>query len=151
MGTSEFANAVVANLGKKPKQLEPVAYQAKKEMARQTHSSTATQRNLVGIDVFIYHKGKLHDFLAKIQHINVGPLRLKMITNRGVRIWPEGQPETVCIEQWRCRFLTDEGRATVQHEAIGILQAFDRMELDVIKSEFLFTFDGKPGYSSSEG
>lgn len=151
VGTDAFANAVVANLGKKPQQLEAVSYQAKKSMAKQTHVSTATERRLVGVDVFVYHKGALREFLAKIQHINVGPLRLKMITNRGVRVWPEGQPETVCIEQWRCRFTTEEGRATGQHEAIAILQAFDRMEMDVIKSEFLYTFDGKAGYSSAEG
>ena len=106
---------------------------------------------MVGIDVFIYHKGTLQDVLAKIQHISVGPLKLKMVTNRGVRIWPDGQPETVCIEQWRCRFTTEGGHATAQHEAIGVAQAFDRAGMDVIKTEFLFTFDGKAGYSSAEG
>jgi hypothetical protein len=32
-----------------------------------------------------------------------------------------------------------------------ILEAFDRIQLDVIKAEFLYTFDGHPGYTSHEG
>ena len=151
VGTAEFANAVVANLGKMPEQLKSVVYHERQAMAGQVHGHTSTQRHLVGVDVFIYHKGTVANFLAKIQHINMGPLRLRMITNRGVRVWPGGQPETVCIEQWRCRFTADEGHFPSQHDTIQVIAAFDKMELDVIKSEFLFTFDGKPGYSSSEG
>ncbi len=74
-----------------------------------------------------------------------------MITNRGVRVWPQGQPETFCIEQWRCRFMSDEGKAVSQNDLIQILHAFDHVQMDVIKSEFLYTFDGTAGYSSAEG
>ena len=38
---------------------------------------------------------------------------LKMIDNRGVKVWPDGMPETFCTESFRCRFL----KATVsRHE-----------------------------------
>ena len=108
------------------------------------------ERYLVGVDVFIYHRATLDQFFVRISHINVGSLHLSMITNRGVRVWPEGQPETFCIEQWRCRFLSPDGRTVSQNDVIGILHAFDHMQLDVIKSEFLYTFDKKAGYSSAD-
>lgn len=152
VGTKEFGAAIIKNLGKKPSLLKEVSY--KDEKAAQIlhkHAETAEKRHLVGVDAFIYHPGTLDQFFAKISHINIGPLRLKMISNRGVRVWPGGQKETACIEQWRCRFLSDEGRTVSQNDLIQILHAFDHMQLDLIKAEFLYTFDGKPGYSSAEG
>jgi hypothetical protein len=32
-----------------------------------------------------------------------------------------------------------------------VLEAFDRIQLDVIKSEFLYLLDGKPGFTSADG
>ncbi|MBI3508601.1 MAG: hypothetical protein HY069_03055 [Chlamydiia bacterium] len=62
-----------------------------------------------------------------------------------------GQPETVCVEQWRCRFLSDSGNGVSQHDVIQVLHAFDHVQMDVFKSEFLYLMDGKPWYSSAEG
>lgn len=151
VGTKEFAEAVIKNFGKTPKELKAVSYTAPSGGLQHTFSPSQPQRYLVGIDVFVFYRGKLEQFFSKISHINVGPLRLKMITNRGVRVWPQGHPETSCIEQWRCRFLADGQQHPSQHDVIQILHAFDHVQMEVIKSEFLYIFDGKPGYSSSEG
>ncbi len=32
-------------------------------------------------------------------------IKLKMITNRGVKVFPDGRPETYCTDHWRCRFI----------------------------------------------
>ncbi len=151
VGTAEFGQAVIENLGKKPEQLKPVAYAHAAEPLVHKFRPSSPKRLLVGIDVFIYHRGSLAQFFDRIFHINIGALRLKMIANRGARVWPQGQPETFCIEQWRCRFTSDNGIAVSQHDAIQIQHAFDRVQMDVIKAEFLYTFDGISGYSSSEG
>lgn len=151
VGTQEFGEAVVKNLGKMPTQLKPAVYGKEKSQLIYKHIPTNPERHLVGIDVYIYFRGQWAEFFSKISHINVGPLRLKMITNRGVRVWPGGQPETFCIEQWRCRFLSDNLTTVVQDDLIKIQHAFDHVKMDVIRSEFLYLFDGKPGYSSAEG
>lgn len=151
VGTMEFGKAVIKNLGKKPEQLKAVAYSRAAEPLIHKFVPSSPSRKLIGIDVFIYHRGSLEQFFARISHINVGALRLRMITNRGVRVWPQGQPETACIEQWRCRFTSDNGMAVSQHDAIQIQHAFDHVQMDVIKTEFLYNFDDKPGYSSAEG
>lgn len=151
VGTKEFADAVIQNLGKAPHTLKAVSYTKAREQHAPRLTSTSPQRQLIGIDAFIYHRGRLEDFFAKISHINVGNLRLKMITNRGVRVWPHGQPETFCIEQWRCRFQADDNRPCDQNDTIQILHALDRMQIDLIKSENLYLIEGKPAYSSAEG
>lgn len=150
VGTKEFGQAVIDHLGQKPEQLKPALYGQGKEHLLHRHILTNPQRHLVGIDVYIYFRGQLGEFFSKISHINVGSLRLKMISNRGVCVWPGGQPETFCIEQWRCRFISDDNRTVVQNDLFKILQAFDHANMDVIRSESLYLFDGKPGYSSAQ-
>lgn len=147
VGTKEFAKAVVNNLGKMPETLSPVTYKSFPHVPPPPLSEGPFEdRKLVGIDVFIYHKPPLQLFFSRISHIAIGPLKLQMISNRGVRVWPEGQPETFCIEQWRCRFLTTGSGGVSQNDLIQILHAFDHVGMDVIKSENLYTFAGKPGF-----
>lgn len=151
VGTQEFAGTVAGNLGKKPETLQPVVYHSAPSAIQHRLTTSNPKRQLIGLDVYIYFKGSLEQFFAKISHINMSTLHLRFISNRGVRVWPGGQPETFCIEQWRCRFLSDDQRQVSQGDTISILQAFDHMQMDVIKTEFLYLFDGKPGYSSAEG
>jgi len=147
VGTQEFGQEVVQRLGKTPETLKPVTYAAPTKHATPALTYTTPKRQLLGIDVFLYHRGALNDFLAKISHINIGNLRLKLITNRGAKVWPDGQPETFCIEQWRCRYIVEEGRGCSQADAVQILHSFDRMNLEVIKSEMLYSVDGKTAFS----
>ncbi len=150
VGTKEFAQAVIQNLGKTPESLPPVVYSAPKPHQNQPITFTDPRRQLIGIDAYIYHRGSLDSFLSKISHVNVGNLRLSKITNRGVAVWPHGQPETFCIEQWRCRFQATDDRPCAQSDTIQILHALDRLGIDLIKSENLYLFDGIPGFTSAE-
>src|SRR3990167_10191703 len=118
VGTEGFANAVIERLGKMPETLKPAVFHGATSTSSRHHPHDTSRRELIGIDVFIYHRGVLEEFLPKISHINISQLRLKMVTNRGVRVWPQGQPETSCIEQWRCRFLTESGGAATQGDLI---------------------------------
>ena len=148
VGTKEFAQAVIHNLGKLPEQLKAISYEKTEPEVAHKHASLPTSRHLVGADIYLCHKGILQDFLSKISHINVGPLRMQAIYNRGVKLWPQGQPETFCVDQWRCRFTSgDELRHVSQNDVIQLLHAFDHIGMDVIKAEFLYTFDGKGGFS----
>ncbi len=151
VGTKEFAEAVIRNLGKTPEQLKPVSYQSRPSSSPKKLSLQPPEtRQLVGIDVFIYHAPPLELFFSSISKIAIGPLTLTMVTNRGTRVWPQGHPETFCIEQWRCRYLIKGTRFPTQKDLLQVLQAFDRINLDIIKTEHLYQYDGKPGYSSAE-
>ena len=70
-----------------------------------------------------------------------------MISNRGARIWPQGHPETFCIEQWRCRFIEPNNNPIQPHEILKLLELVMLSGYDVIKTENLYTFDGIPGYT----
>ena len=85
-------------------------------------------------------------------------LKLTLITNRGVKVWPQGFKETFCTDHWRCRFRAAAGdKASTEFKSI--LQAMGALSsagLDVIKSENLCFFrnvDGSiaPGFSLGQG
>lgn len=154
VGTKEFAEAVVKNLGQKPESLPAVRYHesSKKLTSLHVEKHTSIQRKLLGVDVFIHWRGDADTFQKKMHPFSFSPLTLQMISNRGVRIWPEGHPETFCIDQWRCRFLHKEkGKSATPHEIIGLLEKLATTGHDIIKTENLYTFDGIPGFSSAQG
>ena len=142
-------DAVIRNLGKKPRELKGVEYRSRPNRAI-LPGAPVEERRLVGIDVAIYHKGALDTLLPLISHIAIGPLHLRMVSNRGISVWPNRSPLLAANEQWCCRFTTDEGRAAVQNDCIQVLHAFDHVDMDVIYSEHLYQFSGKPGYPLPE-
>jgi hypothetical protein len=77
-----------------------------------------------------------------------------MITNRGVKVWPEGFPETFCTDHWRCRFVSTTADAPIAPEADAwptARRAWSPVSLEVIKTEQLCRFDGVPGYCARSG
>ena len=106
VGTKEFAQAVIANLGEKPKLLKPVTYDngAALNLPPYKRKSPA-KKELVGVDLFVHWGGSDPNELAKtIQQLNMNDVKLSMITNRGIKVWPDGFKETFCTDHWRCRF-----------------------------------------------
>jgi len=74
-----------------------------------------------------------------------------MITNRGIKVWPEGFPETFCTDHWRCRFKLTDGGTMTKQEIIQLLTNTEALHLDAIKTENLYAFDGVAAYSLGQG
>jgi isocitrate dehydrogenase len=72
-----------------------------------------------------------------------------MITNRGVKVWPEGFPETFCTDHWRCRFQGSED--LLSQDIVNLVQNIASSGLDFVKTEHLYAFDGEAGYSLGQG
>jgi isocitrate dehydrogenase len=80
-----------------------------------------------------------------------GDLKLKMISNRGVRVWPEKMPETFCGDAWRCRFVSPEKDKPVTLKQIAdLLQRLAKANIDFVKTEHLCSFNGVPGYTLAQ-
>lgn len=148
VGTREFAQAVVERLGQRPEKLKAVSYRA---AAKQTATVKLSERppakkELVGVDVFLDWKAGTPDELgAALKACNTSSLQLNNIAARGVKVWPEGFPDTLIGDNWRCRFL---GSATVTHDQlIELLGRIAQAGFDFIKTENLYHFDGQAGYS----
>jgi isocitrate dehydrogenase len=154
VGTQAFADAVIARLGQEPRHLPPAAYRvmAPIRTAPAGARRTPQRKELVGVDVFVEWDGASADALAgRIQPLAGPGLALKMITNRGVAVWPGGLPETFCVDHWRCRFQPPAAGPVTPQDILALLGRFVAAGLDPIKTEHLYTFDGEPGYSMGQG
>ena len=153
VGTKEFAQAVISNLGKKPTLLKEVSYAKEGVLNLPKYiKKPATKKELVGVDIFVHWNGTNPNELAEnIQKLNNDNVKLSMITNRGIKVWPDGFSETFCTDHWRCRFKPQEDKLLQKNDIIELLSKAIDNKIDVIKTENLYQFDGKAGYSLGQG
>ena len=123
VGTKEFAQAVISNLGQKPSLLKEVSYAKEAALNLPKYiKKPAAKKELVGVDVFVHWNGTNPNELAeKIQKLNNDKVKLSMITNRGIKVWPDGFSETFCTDHWRCRFKPTNGNGIDKTNIIGLL------------------------------
>jgi isocitrate dehydrogenase len=78
-------------------------------------------------------------------------VKLSMITNRGIKVWPEGFQETFCTDHWRCRFKPAYGNTMNKQQIIHLLNNAIEKSIDTIKTENLYSFNDKPAFSLGQG
>ncbi|MCE7926116.1 MAG: hypothetical protein DYG98_23975 [Haliscomenobacteraceae bacterium CHB4] len=54
-------------------------------------------------------------------NFQAGNLQLTMITNRGVKVWPNGNPATFCTDHWRCRFKSPDFQPSEYQQVFDLL------------------------------
>jgi isocitrate dehydrogenase len=153
VGTKEFAEAVVSRLGQKPEKLKAVQYgpaAERKAAVERAESAQGNKGKLQGIDLFVQWDSRNAETLAAaLQNASGDGLKLVMIDNRGVKVWPQGMAETFCTESFRCRFLS-QGSVSAQ-QVIALQGRVLECGVDIAKTESLRSFDGKPGYTLAQG
>lgn len=153
--TSQFAEAVIDRLGQLPNILAAANFNSSAESFSgfTWNPPRREKKTLVGVDVFLDwdEAGRSPEALGKIvERATPNGLILKMISNRGAKVYPEGMAETFCTDHWRCRFISREGM--MKHEqAIELLRSLSVAGLEFIKTENLYEFDGERGYSLGQG
>ncbi|MFM2044237.1 MAG: hypothetical protein RLY86_2813 [Pseudomonadota bacterium] len=155
VGTQAFADAVIARLGKRPTvfKASPITAGAAKPMSLAPPKPRGRSvKTSVGLDLFVGWAGSCaNDLATMLKPAEASGMALQMITNRGVKVWPEQAPETFTVDHWRCRFMASEGTAMTNDMHLALLRLALENGIDVIKTETLCTFDGKPGYSLGQG
>ena len=138
-------------MGQKPNTLKPVEYKAVTGAGPNvsfTESKAAME--LRGVDVFVYWPSRNPNALAEVVgKAAVGGLKLQVIDNRGVKVWPAGRAETFCTDSFRCRFLA-EG-ATDAASCLNVVSAVSKAGVEIASTQMLRNFDGQAGYSMVQG
>jgi isocitrate dehydrogenase len=160
LNTTDFANTIIANLGKEPET----------NKARETSSTstfhlptrpnnqkvTATPRaaelveTVVGADLFLEFNGTA-DLIAPIiqKHLN-NNFKLVMISNRGTQVWPTGSVFTECVDQYRVRIEAINGHQTSLSEIYELTGKLTQ-DIFITSVEVLRKFGDKAGYSLAQG
>ncbi|MCE3254593.1 MAG: NADP-dependent isocitrate dehydrogenase [Rickettsiaceae bacterium] len=169
LGTKEFAEAVIANLGKEPKTLEKANFKTVENQnsdVKTSASASIAKKSLIGFDLFIDWQDEFDALLAMIKTMESEKFEIKMITAKGLVMWPQidkhNQP-TYPKGQTILRFIgkgisgknsndiIDSNKVITHQNLIEILTIFADRKVDFIKYEGLYLFDGKPGYGSGQG
>jgi isocitrate dehydrogenase len=151
VGTKEFAEEVIARLGQSPVKLKEVLYEkARKSIQVTLRPTPSVERLTIGVDIFLYCEDRNANIMGNaLKDIKVGELKLSMITNRGVKVYPDGLPETFCTDHWRCRFKSEQ--PVTFKDILELQQKIAAKGYEIIKTENLCTFDGVPGFSAGQG
>ena len=153
VGTKEFAEAVVARLGQKPQHLAPVEYAKDVELDLSIRpAATSPAKTHVGVDIFIDKStGTPDELAAKLNALDVAGAKLTVISNRGTKVWPDGNPDTFWSDHWSCRFEADGAASFTSAHVVKLLDAIGAAGLDAIKTEGLYTFGNERGFSLAQG
>ena len=84
-----------------------------------------------------------------MQNAETENLTLRIITSRGTKVWPEGQPETMATDHWRCRFHATG--AVTNNEITKLLQQLTLSGIEFIKGENLYNFGAEAGFTKAQG
>ncbi len=154
-GTKEFAKAIVERLGEEPAKLTRASYPATEplRLVYKPGSTAPAKKQLAGVDVFVHERNRNPAALAERvnQAIGASPLELQMITNRGVKVFPQGLKETFCTDHWRCRFTAKNGAVVTPDLIWKLMRDLEAGKIDTIKTENLYLFDGEKGFSLGQG
>jgi isocitrate dehydrogenase len=150
VGTKEFAAAVVRHLGQLPQKLKPAVHANAQHKHKAVIKASDEQKELTGVDVFV-EWGKGLDELRQGLEAAAEGLKLVMIGNRGVKVWPNTMAETNTVDLWRCRFESKEKEKTIKHQQVAeLLTRLAKQGFDFASIENLYHYDGKPFYTVSQ-
>ncbi|AAU03737.1 NADP-dependent isocitrate dehydrogenase [Rickettsia typhi] len=153
--TKEFAEEVIKRLGQLPMTLPKASYPliVKKQESKIEYKIDTTEvKKLVGTDIFInIHVFSAHDIADKINKLDIGNFELKTISSKGLKLWPHDLRFEIISDHWCCRFMNKDGTEIKHLDIIILLQALSKANIDFIKVENLFEFDGVACYSLAQG
>ena len=154
VGTKEFAQAVADRVGQKPQTLKAVTYGDSPKTATGAGEAARTpeKKTLVGVDVFLdIPNGDMNAIGESLKKLSGDGLDLVVVSNRGMKVWPDGAKETFCTDQWSARFQAPGGATVTHPQIIALLGRVADAGFDFIKTEGLYDFDGKAGYTLGQG
>lgn len=153
VNTEGFTKAVIDRLGTVPEKFKPANYNGVdagglKMPPLKTYPEEKKER--VGVDIGLNWDGSADDLAAKILPCVTDNLELQLISNRGTKVWPNGQPDTFCGDNWRLRFMSKDGHVKTS-QVIALMDRLNKADMNFTKAVMLHTFDGVPGFSATQG
>ena len=152
--TSAYTDAIISNLGRKSERWRVRDYKPLKlpRVSSKPDFVVAKTRRVIGVDVFIESSLDAEQLGRSLEQLSAGtPLKLKMISNRGTKVYPATGAITDCVDHWFCRFITRSADGGLTDEQL--LGLLDRVsgQHRWTHLEKLHEFDGQPGFTKSQG
>jgi len=152
--TSDFTDAIIANLGSSSpawpaREYRPLRMPEVSSEPALVHPQT---RRVAGVDVFVEFDGTPQQLGEAMERLAAdSPVALKIVDNRGTRVYPPTGTPTDCVDAWRCRFLVRDGAAELSDDELLTLLSRLAEGHRFTHVEKLHEFDGEPAFSKAQG
>jgi isocitrate dehydrogenase len=151
--TSDYTKAVIKNLGRKAEGWKVRTSKPIKmpQLSRNQVFRAAKTKEVVGADIFVESAIVPAELGPVLEAIAAqAPLKLKMISNRGTKVYPDGNPNIDCVSQHRCRFMTRSGSPIAFDDALALARRINEKH-EVCHIERLLRIDGADGFTKAQG
>jgi len=158
VNTTEFAKAIINNLGKKPnvnarpivpnKPGTPTPFKLQKNpmmVSVETENET-----IMGVDMFIESDAQPDEIAKKCERHAGVKFRLVNISNRGTQVWPTGSVYTNLVNVYNARFESLDNEPLNQQDIIGLYVSLSG-NFKICSFELLNQWGNKKGYSLAQG
>jgi isocitrate dehydrogenase len=152
--TQAFAEAIIRRLGEKRVSHAPAPARAIRlpEAPPRPRAVVPAERRTVGVDVFLESQETANTIGDAVRELTRGtPFYLKMISNRGARVYPDNGAITECVDHWRCRFILHDPKAAVHDAHVLDLLLRIGARWRWMHVEKLELIDGAPGWTRAQG
>ena len=152
--TTAFTDAVIANLGRRSQQYRVRDYKPIRlpEVSPAPDYVKAKTRRVIGVDIFVESGLSAEELGPSLEEAASGTaLKLKMVSNRGTKVYPPTGAITDCVDHWRCRFVARESGADLGDGAILELLQRVASRHRWMHLEKLQEFDGAAGFTMAQG
>ncbi|MEI6949453.1 isocitrate/isopropylmalate family dehydrogenase [Paraflavisolibacter sp. H34] len=158
LNTTEFADAIIANFGKKPqvgakevlpnKPITPTVFKLEQN-AMMVSQEEATEK-IVGVDMFIESSEQPEVIAQKCQHHGGNKFKLINISNRGTQVWPTGSRFTNLVNLYNVRFESLNEQPLTQLDVVGLYITLCG-DFKISSFEMLNMWGAKKAYSLAQG
>lgn len=157
VGTKEFGDEIIKNIGKIPAKFAVAKYQDFEfdnnggsdydDVSNPSEFFGSAKKKLVGADVFVHAACTNSDIAQKLKKLNC-KLQLSTIASRGLTVYPVNTDSKTVSDHWVCRFVADD---ITNSDILQLLNEINAIGVDFIKTESLYEFDGIRSYSLGQG
>src|SRR5690349_2486946 len=160
VNTTSFADAIISNFGKKPKQgakeIIPNMPGTPQPLKLEINSMMVSAENeneketIVGVDLFIESDEQPLAISEKCQRHAGVKFHLINISNRGTQVWPTGSVYTNLVNQYNVRFESIDDIPLNQQDVLGLYVSLSG-DFKICSSELLLLLGEKRAYSLAQG
>ncbi|MEW5922287.1 MAG: NADP-dependent isocitrate dehydrogenase [Bacillota bacterium] len=152
--TSAYTETIIANLGRLPQKWEVRDYKPLQmpQVPAAPDLVRAGSRRVIGADIFVESALSAEGLGNSLEQIVAeSPLRLKMISNRGTKVYPAAGTFPDCVDHWRCRFVLRDASGELREEQLLGLLAQVSARHRWMHVEKLQEIDGEAGFTMAQG
>ncbi len=157
VGTMPFAKAVVDRLGQTPYKFKRAKYEPLPEGAKKPSEYVdiiECEKTLIGVDIYVGwdDESTLDQLGNKLQELSGEEASLKLISCKGLKVWPDAEVQGFISDCYRCRFMVN-GEDTIlgRDYPAKLHQRLVEADIDVLQAINLFDFCGDLGFTKSQG